>query len=245
MGGFFYRVLHSPLRRIVKRHDTPHQVALGVAIGVFVAWTPTIGLQSVLAWCVAACLGANRLITLPAVWITNPLTAVPIYWASWAVGSWLLPSSEVNEEAARAALHALVGRIGGGLVAIRNLFDGGFWHDVWMLVAPLAFELWVGSIVVGFVAAGVAYGLTRPVVGWYLRRRRRRWAVRRAVAEAAAVVSRAAEGETGGPVGIGEGSAADAVPVPAVAAGPVERWAAERGQIRAVESAGQRSEGGA
>ena len=35
-----YRVLHVD--------DTPHRIALGVALGFFVTWTPTIGVQIVL-----------------------------------------------------------------------------------------------------------------------------------------------------------------------------------------------------
>ena len=37
---FIYRVLHVD--------DTPHRIALGVAAGIFIAWTPTIGFQMLL-----------------------------------------------------------------------------------------------------------------------------------------------------------------------------------------------------
>ena len=37
---FIYRVLHVD--------DTPHRIALGVAVGIFVAWTPTVGLHMIL-----------------------------------------------------------------------------------------------------------------------------------------------------------------------------------------------------
>ena len=81
---FVHRVLHVD--------DTPHRIALGVAIGVFVAWTPTIGFQMPLTVALAWLLGANKLFSVPFVWISNPLTFVPIYMPNYLVGRWILGS---------------------------------------------------------------------------------------------------------------------------------------------------------
>ena len=65
MASFFvHRVLHVP--------DTPHRIALGVAIGIFVAWTPTIRFQMVLTVVLAWLLGANKSVGVPFVWISCP-----------------------------------------------------------------------------------------------------------------------------------------------------------------------------
>jgi uncharacterized protein (DUF2062 family) len=46
---------------------------------VFVAFTPTVGIQVIvlfLTWLLCA----NKAISLPIVWLSNPATIVPIYW---------------------------------------------------------------------------------------------------------------------------------------------------------------------
>ena len=58
---FIYRVLHVD--------DTPHRIALGVAVGIFVTWTPTIGLQMLLCILISALVGANKFVGLPFVWL--------------------------------------------------------------------------------------------------------------------------------------------------------------------------------
>jgi uncharacterized protein len=64
-------------------------VAGGVSLGLFIAFTPTIPFQMTLA-----CLGAlyfrvNLPSALLACWVTNPLTAIPIYVTAWRIGQWI------------------------------------------------------------------------------------------------------------------------------------------------------------
>ena len=49
---FIYRVLHVD--------DTPHRIALGIAVGIFITWTPTIGMQMILTVLISALVGANK-----------------------------------------------------------------------------------------------------------------------------------------------------------------------------------------
>ena len=73
----YHNVLHAD--------DPPHRLALGAAIGVFVAFTPTVGLQMMLTVSLAWLLRANKVIGLPVVWISNPATLVPIYYSCYVV----------------------------------------------------------------------------------------------------------------------------------------------------------------
>ena len=73
------RVRHFVLHDILHADDPPHRLALGVAIGMFVTFTPTVGLQMVLVGVLAWLLRANKLVGLPVVWLSNPATVVPIY----------------------------------------------------------------------------------------------------------------------------------------------------------------------
>lgn len=79
------------LTGIVALPGAPHAIALGAAIGTFIAFTPTLGLQLVLAAALAYLCRASAPAALAAVWITNPLTAAPIYAATYQLGSHLYP----------------------------------------------------------------------------------------------------------------------------------------------------------
>ena len=67
------------VHRVLHADDTPHRIALGVAAGLFIGLTPTVGFQMVLAVALAAALRANKVVCIPMVWITNPFTIIPIY----------------------------------------------------------------------------------------------------------------------------------------------------------------------
>ena len=71
------------IHKILHIDDTPHRLALGVALGVFIGWTPTIGFQSALVILMALIFKANKVVGLPFVWISNPFTLIPIYWPNY------------------------------------------------------------------------------------------------------------------------------------------------------------------
>ena len=79
--------------QIMRLPGSPQALALGVAIGLFLAFTPTLGVQMLLAAVLAAGLRASKAAALAAVWISNPLTAAPIYAATYGVGVWVRPDS--------------------------------------------------------------------------------------------------------------------------------------------------------
>jgi uncharacterized protein (DUF2062 family) len=70
------------LRTILSLDDTPHQIALGAAIGMFIAMTPTIGIQMALVMLVALLTRPffhfNRVAALVMVYLSNPITMVPL-----------------------------------------------------------------------------------------------------------------------------------------------------------------------
>jgi len=153
---FVYRVLHVD--------DTPRRIALGVAIGVFVTWTPTIGLQMVLTVALATLLGANKAVGVPFVWISNPFTFVPIYLPCYLVGGFLLG-----------------GRFGPGAFheAVRQAAtcQGAWWMYVWEWLCalwPIYPALWIGGVLIGGVLAVVAYVLVYRAVVVFRRFRARR-----------------------------------------------------------------------
>ncbi len=143
--------------RVLSLDDTPHRIALGVAVGIFITWTPTIGLQMLLTVLLAMLLRANKFVGVPFVWISNPITALIIYPLNYQLGWSLLRGPH--------RLSEFLGRLtdvfsfGGGWIAKTQ----AFWKATWQFFGPL----WLGSILMGLALGALSYFLTyRAVVGF-------------------------------------------------------------------------------
>ncbi len=143
------------LRRVVRLRASPHAIALGVAIGVFVGVTPTVGLQMLIAVFVATLLGASRLAAVVPVWITNPVTIVPMYSFNYWVGRLLVGGPTVDQFRVKAQHIA-------GLYATGALTDATW--ALFNLGTQTLLPLWLGCVLVGIVAGAVAYPVTRRAV---------------------------------------------------------------------------------
>ena len=146
---FIYRVLHVD--------DTPHRIALGVAIGIFVTWTPTIGFQMVLTILLSLLVGANKFVGVPFVWISNPLTMFPIYYPSYRLGRLLLGGDYPNADFLKAIQWS------GNWIEKVQLW----WQETWKVFGPL----WLGSVLVGLLLGALTYVFVYHAVVAY----RKRW----------------------------------------------------------------------
>ena len=141
-----YLIIH----RVLSLDDTPHRIALGVAIGVFVTWTPTIGLQMVLTIAIATLLKANKFVGVPVVWLSNPFTLVPIYYPSHLLGCWITGS---QTKGAREILRIL------------RLEEG--WYNMLIKTMDMYLTILLGSIVIGLVLSVITYYITRFAIRKY------------------------------------------------------------------------------
>lgn len=146
--------------------DTPHDIALGAGIATFVAILPLVGLQTFVAVGLAALARANKAICIPIVWITNPLTMVPIYYGCYALGRLILPGSWSGDD---EGLHRLI-----ELAKAADLLDKSFWKELFLVLIGAGLELWVGSIVAATFLGSVGYSIVRAGVIGYRERRRQR-----------------------------------------------------------------------
>ena len=157
---------------MLRLRGTPDAVARGFAVGLLVAFTPTIGLQLILAAAIATLLRASRPAALIPVWITNPATIPAIYTFTYNVGSWFwrgpVPSlfhaqlDKVVERISNSRWHELGERLNAHLE---------FGADIFV-------SLWIGGILVGGIAAAVSYPLVRSATKRLLLRRAKRRAHR-------------------------------------------------------------------
>ena len=81
------RVLLRAYERFLKIRGHPREIALGLALGLFIAMSPFMGVQTAMAVCLAALFKWNKISAAIGVWLSNPLTAPVIYSATWFVGS--------------------------------------------------------------------------------------------------------------------------------------------------------------
>jgi hypothetical protein len=137
------------LHKVLHIEDTPHRIALGLAVGMFMAFTPTFGLQLVLTVLVSWALRANKVVGLGPVWITNLATIAPIYYGCYWLGEQLLGSGGATLEHFQKL----------------TVDHGGWWENMkyaWGLIRVVIWRLSVGCLLVGGVMGAITY-----VVGFY------------------------------------------------------------------------------
>lgn len=146
-------------QRVLHADDPPHKLALGGAIGVFVALTPTVGIQMAENVFLAWLLRANKAIGVPIVWVTNPATMMPIYYGCYVIGRTILGVKAVHQHWWRELSRP----------------PSGWWASVsfyWSRLMEIAVPLWLGCVVVGLVLAYPTYYLLYYGIRTY---RLRRW----------------------------------------------------------------------
>lgn len=166
------------IHRVLHADDTPHRIALGIGIGIFVGLTPTVGFQMLIAGAIAVAFRANKLVCIPMVWITNPVTLVPIYAACFSLGNALIGQGTARGgDAAVGHLQTLAAETHAGPVS--RLLDLSFWRDLALGITRVGAELWLGCLIVAVVGAIIAYLLSRWGVVAYRERHQSRLKARR------------------------------------------------------------------
>jgi uncharacterized protein len=74
------------LVRMRQLEGNPHDIALGMALGVFVSITPIIPLQTVVAILLAFVFRGSKSAAALGTWLSNPLTIPVVYYANYKLG---------------------------------------------------------------------------------------------------------------------------------------------------------------
>jgi uncharacterized protein (DUF2062 family) len=84
-------MLRVTLRRLLAIDDPPERTALAFSIGVFIAFSPFLGLHTISATALAFLFRFNKVAIYSGTFINNPfLTLVPIILASYGIGAFLM-----------------------------------------------------------------------------------------------------------------------------------------------------------
>lgn len=77
--------------RILRQKASPHNIALGVAWGIFVGFLPIIPFQTVVVLTLAFLFGGNKVAAAICTVISNPFNLIPFYYMLYLVGRLFLP----------------------------------------------------------------------------------------------------------------------------------------------------------
>jgi len=130
----YFRKLKDYIVRLSKKGLSPHEIALGVAVGIFVAFIPLFGTHTIMAIALASLLRVNTLIVLLGTQISNPLTLPFQLFISAEVGSVIL---------------------NGKFVEIK------FSHELSYLLGHYLLPIIVGGLILGIVGSGLSYLLVK------------------------------------------------------------------------------------
>jgi uncharacterized protein len=87
----FARTLRERFLALLHLDDPPWRVALALAIGVFISFTPFLGFQTLLALLVATVFRLNAAVVITGTWINLPWFMPFVYAGALKVGALLLP----------------------------------------------------------------------------------------------------------------------------------------------------------
>jgi len=140
------------INRLLELDDTPERIAQAFALGVFLAFSPLIGVSAFLGLIIAISFGLNRFALFLGVFINNPCTLIPICAAGTYLGGLLIgfPS--------RPSLPSL---------EWQALWHRDFWLQLagqWQILKPMV----IGSFVLSAVLSAFSY-----ISALYLIRQRR------------------------------------------------------------------------
>jgi len=90
-------------------HLNRRSVSGAAAVGLFSAFIP-IPFQMLLAAGLAVLFRVNLPLSVVLVWITNPLTIVPILWVAYRIGAWIF-GAPIDAMPADSTLEWIIGRL--------------------------------------------------------------------------------------------------------------------------------------
>tara|TARA_B110000208_G_scaffold28455_1_gene37183 strand:- start:51 stop:611 length:561 start_codon:yes stop_codon:yes gene_type:complete len=146
--------------RLQRLPGTPEQIARGIGIGVFTAFSPFYGLHFVVAGLLAVLFRANVLASLLGTFFGNPLTYIPIGASALGIGYALLGQRLDSE------LH-----IGFGQMFTRALSE--LWHNFTAMFTKAQadwtylVEFW-HTVFFPWLVGGVAPGIISGVLAYYI-----------------------------------------------------------------------------
>ncbi len=145
--------------RLLSLNDTPHDIALGLALGIYVGFLPLMGVQmAVVLVVVLPFRKANKVAAIAGVWISNPVTVIPLYAFIYWVGTFFyrkeaLLSYKIFKDKVGEILELT------GFIDKTAAFLG--------LGADIFIPMYIGGSFAGVIAGIITYFVARKFIIYY------------------------------------------------------------------------------
>ena len=154
-------MFRAAFRRLLAIDDPPERTALAFSIGVFIAFSPFLGLHTIVATLLAFLFRFNKIAIYTSTFVNNPFfTLVPIIIASYAVGAFILGRPlRIPDE---------------GLELLKNprIFSGEYYRQLFMQSwSNIVWPFSVDGMVLSVVCSLLAYPLTLRALRAYRARK--------------------------------------------------------------------------
>jgi uncharacterized protein len=143
--------IRSWLEQLLHTHDTPHRTAAAYALGVFLAFSPMLGLHTVLGLGLAFLLRLNRVAVVLGVY-TNLPWLVPAYYTVATIAGAAVLGVEVPPGAVDTAMEAVSAASWGHLAGLAQA------------LAPLLWAYVLGSTAGAVLLAAVGYRVSLAMI---------------------------------------------------------------------------------
>jgi uncharacterized protein (DUF2062 family) len=152
-----HKVLRYLEYKILHIQDSPHKISLGVGLGLFIAWTPFLGLHILMALVLSVLLRANKFAALVSIWVSNVFTFAVIYYPAYLVGRFVLQLFPWHENMSKERVSELFNDLFRPGNMITGFFTKDYWSRFWTLTSSIGTELWLGCFLVGGLVAVAGY----------------------------------------------------------------------------------------
>ncbi len=126
--------IRKRLHEAIAADTDEKSLAAGFAVGVFFSFTPLVSLHMVLALVVSVVFRFNKMTTMVGVWVNNPYTMPFVFYGCFRFGEWIL-----------------------GMQIPPPAFESYTIRSLLKAAVPYAAPLFLGTTIVGLVAAAVGY----------------------------------------------------------------------------------------
>lgn len=156
---FSWRRFRERVTDVLHLDEEPSRLAMAMAVGVFIGFTPFYGLHTLLALAAAFVFRLNKAATITGGWINLPWFAPFVYGFCLKLGEAILSGN-----LSWSGLGSLAEAAAAYLRSSPREHAGHFWGMLWRMMFEASLPLFVGTTVVGLVLGTVTYFITLEAV---------------------------------------------------------------------------------
>ena len=167
INSIFSVVIRFLKFRVLHVDDSPHRIALGVSLGLFIAYMPPLGFHILLLIFLSIIFKANKFVALTFVWVSNPFTIFLLYYPSYLIGRTILTYLGYEDGFAAAEISSLFHQYLSFEHVVSGFFTSQFWRQMGSLIVQTGLEMFIGGLILGTFVAVTAYFAAYYCICWY------------------------------------------------------------------------------